>query len=118
MDENRLIRDEVFPTIQTRLVYYDNETKRRLDAMVENRHPKKIGIFEQFNNIQSLSEDHCMKVTGWTKGQFVEFSRQIVNINNTKHHKKNELIALYRYWLRKGMNQQSLAFYKETWTQQ
>ena len=117
MDENRLIRDDVFPNIQTRLVYYDNETKRRLDAMIKNRYSKKIGIFEQFNNTQSLTEDHCMKITGWTKAQFVEFSRQIVNINKTKHRKKNELIALYRYWLRKGMNQQSLAFYGETWTQ-
>ena len=61
---------------------------------IKNRYSKKIGIFEQFNNTQSLTEDHCMKITGWTKAQFVEFSRQIVNINKTKHRKKNELIAL------------------------
>lgn len=117
LNDERLIINEHFHLIRTRLVTYDNETKRRLDSMIKNRFPIKIGIFEQFNNMRSLTESHCLHVTGWSKDEFLRFSDYIINVKNTKHRKKNEMIALYRYWLRNGMSQSSLALYGNNWKQ-
>lgn len=117
LNDERLIINEHFHLIRTRLVTYDNETKRRLDSMIKNRFPIKIGTFEQFNNMRSLTESHCLHVTGWSKDEFLRFSDYIINVKNTKHRKKNEMIALYRYWLRNGMSQSSLALYGNNWKQ-
>ncbi len=61
-----------------------------------------------------------MKVTGWNKDEFLNFSEYIFGISDTKNRTKHQLIALYRYWLRTGIDQKSLAllFGNETKQQQ
>lgn len=116
LDANGLIELEAFRFLPNRLCMYDNETVNRLNSMIQDRHSRKIGIFERFNDIETLTEDHCQKVTGWTKTQFEAFCREI-RIIETKLATKNEMIALYRYWLRKGLTQESLAHYENKWSQ-
>ena len=40
---------------------------------------------------------------------FIQFSNFIKSIKETPGRTKHQLIALYRYWLRKGIDQASLA---------
>ena len=90
-------------------------SKLTVDCLKIEENQSKIQqkfAFEHFRNIETLNENHCQKITGWTKAQFIEFSRYIKNIRNTKNRSKGELIALYKYWLRKGIDQVSLSFFK------
>lgn len=71
---------------------------------------KKNNIFEEFLHIEKLENEHCIKITGWSKTEFIRFSNFITSIYDTKSRTKEQLIALYRYWLRKGIDQTTLAF--------
>lgn len=39
----------------------------------------KTDIFEQFNDIDSLNDEICLKITGWTKTQFARFCKATLN---------------------------------------
>ncbi|CAF1002629.1 unnamed protein product [Brachionus calyciflorus] len=77
--------------------------------IVENSSIKDSKIFEKFKDIQLLNESDCLKITGWTLKEFLKFSNFITSINETNGRTKEQLIALYRYWLRKGLDQFSLS---------
>ncbi|CAF1031356.1 unnamed protein product [Brachionus calyciflorus] len=66
-------------------------------------------LFDCFNDVESLDEKFCEKITGWTKKEFLRFSSYITSINLSKGRTKEQLIALYRYWLRKGIDQTTLS---------
>jgi hypothetical protein len=66
-------------------------------------------FFENFKNINNLEEKECFRITGWSKKKFIQFSRFITSINDTGGRTKEQLIALYRYWLRKGIDQYTLS---------
>jgi len=75
-------------------------------------------IFKPFNNVDDITEKYCHQITGWTKSQFMRFCNYITSINNTENRTREELIAMYRYWLRKGLDQYSLALLKTQSSQQ
>ena len=72
---------------------------------------KSTNIFEQFRKTKHLENEHCKKITGWSKAEFLQFSNFISwkSIHNSKKRSKEQLLALYRYWLRTGIDQKSLA---------
>ncbi len=78
----------------------------------------KCDVFEPFNNVDTITEKYCHQITGWTKTQFSRFCKYITSINNTENRSKEELVAIYRYWLRKGLDQTSLALLKTQSSQQ
>lgn len=106
IDTNGLIMNECYIRIRTRDINYNNETKRRMDFLVQS---SNRNIFEKFNNVNTLDEHHCLKITGWSKSDFVRFSKYITSINNSSGRTKEELIALNRYWLRRGLDQEVIA---------
>lgn len=76
-------------------------------------------LFEQFDDLESLDEMLCIKITGWTKDEFTRFCDFITSINRSSNRSKQQLVAFYRFWLRKGPCQQTLAYmFSETTTQQ
>ncbi|CAF1070135.1 unnamed protein product, partial [Brachionus calyciflorus] len=60
-------------------------------------------------NLSVLENVYCHQITGWSKNKFIKFSNYITSINETSGRSKNQLIALYRYWLRKGIDQFTLS---------
>ena len=50
-----------------------------------------------------------MKITGWSKNQFLEFADRILSVNENKQRSKHQLIAVYLYWLKYGTTQKNLA---------
>ena len=47
-----------------------------------------------------LDENFCMKITGWTKSEFITFSKYIARVRDTGGRTKDQLPAIYRYWFR------------------
>jgi hypothetical protein len=52
-----------------------------------------------------LDENLCRQITGWEKVNFTRFSDLIVNVRDTAGRTKEQLVAIYRYWLMKGLDQ-------------
>ena len=93
----------------------DRIAKERIESVLGE---KKIGIFNQFRDMINLDDEVCQKVTGWTKKQFILFSKYINSVNDSAGRTLEELIALYRFWLINGCNQKTIAFTKTNSSQQ
>lgn len=105
IDEMGLIHADQFGIIPTKEKFHKNEIKCFLDSL----EIKKLGVFEKFKNMDLVDNEFCLKITGWSKNKFIEFANYIKNINKTNDRTKEQLIALYRFWLRKGVDQDTLA---------
>ena len=114
LDENGLIKRCVFETIPFELKSHSAQVTTMLDFISESM----LGVFDYFKDINTLTNEHCLKITGWSKDDFVKFSNYIKSINENKNRSKYQLIALYRYWLRKGVDQTTLSLmFKKNTTQ-
>lgn len=105
LDQNRLIKKEFFSSIRTKLKPINSQISFMLDFLQN----EKLFLFEKFKDMSLLSEKECKETTGWTKEEFIIFSKYITSINNNSQRTKEQLIALYRYWIRTGTNQFTLA---------
>ena len=104
LDENGLIRKEEFFIMPTKNEIYPANTIKMFDLLLKNN----ISCFDQFQDLKYLEEEHCKKITGWSKDEFIRFSNYITSVHDTKQRNKEQLIALYRYWLQTGIDQKSL----------
>jgi hypothetical protein len=104
-DDNGLIRKEEFFILRTKERPQNKDIIKMLDVLSQ----KNPGVFDAFKEINFLDDEYCKKITGWTKEEFCRFASYIVSILNSKNRTKEQLIALYRYWLRTGIDQTSLA---------
>jgi hypothetical protein len=107
IDEIGLLQKSEFDKIPTKEHTHDPNMIQMLDIITV----KHTNIFEKFRKMKYLDNAHCKKVTGWSKKEFTEFSNYISSksIRNRENRTKEQLIALYRYWLGSGINQTSLA---------
>ena len=80
--------------------------------------PLSCGAIDHFKDMNALHENVCKKITGWTKLQFSNFAKLITTVKDTNGRTKEQLIAIYRYWLSKGLDQCTLALLKSNTTQQ
>lgn len=105
LDINGLIKMDEFNNIPTKTKYLHPKTKDLFIAIFRDVDT----FFEKFRDIDLIDDEFCLDTTGWTKNKFIEFSSYITSINNTSSRTKEQLVALYRYWLRKGIDQNSLS---------
>ena len=123
-DDKGLIKAEEFNYLVTTDKPYEKDLILVLDSCLDAS--KKIqsllkdssGIFDKFRDMAALDDALCLKITGWTKVQFNTFSNYIKNVRDTCGRTKEQLIAIYRYWLSKGIDQCTLAMLKCNTTQQ
>ena len=106
-----LIHNAEFNNMRTRLLEQSRGPMLLCNhlSMALSNALRPVGIFDQFNYIDSMSDDFCKQVTGWSKTEYNDFSRYITSIYDTEGRSKEFLIALYRYWLRKGTDEETLA---------
>ncbi len=121
-NEKNQIKIEDFKKINIKKVDYNNPCNvnnlvRILDKFSRNS-KKTDGIFEPFKNLTTLDNEYCLKITGWTKDEFIQFSRYLKSLRNSKKITKHQKLALYRYYLKNGITQSSLALYMEEKSQQ
>ncbi len=77
VDEKGIIKKDEYHHIRYSLKYFDRKSLKLIDAFGKRC---KADIFEQFNDIDSLEDNICLKVTGWTKNQFVRFCKYIPDL--------------------------------------
>ena len=124
IDSNGFIIVSEFIGMPTKCEWFDRDTIKLLDMALLNSDKvlyeleESSSIFDKFKNMTSLDENICFKVTGWTKEQFSNFAKHITSIRNTDGRTKEQLIAIYRFWLRKGIDQSTLALLKSNTSQQ
>lgn len=124
LDTSGLIKIDEYSKIRTQSRLYDKDTIKMLDIILATSEKiscelqNSSGIFDKFNDIASLDDEFCKKITGWTKLQFLSFSKFIHNVRDTAGRTKEQLIAIYRYWLKKGLDQSTLAMLKSHTSQQ
>ncbi len=111
LDENGIIKQDQYDLIPWNI-------KKFVAKTLNKRKPMICDVFEPFNNLDAITEKYCHQITGWSKSQFTRFCNYITSINITENRTREELVALYRYWLRKGLDQTSLALLKTQSTQQ
>jgi hypothetical protein len=116
LDENGYILLNHFENIPTKMQYFENETTNLIKSLRVSS--SCSGIFEKFKNLSTLTEEECIKITGWKKERFHNFARYISSVYDTAGRTKEQLIAIYRFWLRKGIDQCSLAMFKDRTSQQ
>lgn len=104
LDNDFAIRFEEYYNIPALL----RKHKPEINLMLNSFQFQQKGMFDDFKNFSELSDDECIRITGWNKDRFSNFSKFITSINDNVNRNKNQLIALYRYWLRKGVDQFTL----------
>ena len=123
LDQNGLIKTDEFINMPTRLQKFDKDSIFMLNICIENLNKvqaslmQSTGIFDKFLNIAELDDDLCKKITGWNKLTFITFADMITRIRDTTGRTKEQLIAIYMYWLRKGLDQSTLALFKNETSQ-
>ncbi|CAF1024274.1 unnamed protein product [Brachionus calyciflorus] len=105
LDDNGLIKKEEFYSIPTKIKPFPIQLINMLNSMADD----ELNLFSLFRNTDNLNDNECMNITGWNKKKFLDFSKYITSINNSHGRTKEQLIALYRFWLRKGIDQFSLS---------
>lgn len=68
-----------------------------------------LGIIDRFKDMASLDDDICIDISGWKKADFIRFTNYITSIRDTNGRTKEQLIAIYRLWLRKGLDYASIS---------
>ena len=122
LDNNGQIKIDVFLAIPTKC--FDKDIIKFVDLClannekIQNELTDSSGIFDKFKDMSSLDEILCLKITGWTKLQFDQFSKYITNVRDTVGRTKEQLIAIYRFWLAKGIDQCSITMFKSNTSQQ
>lgn len=116
LDKYGFLKSQEYNKIAVVRKLYDSNSISTLKAVTNFNN--QIALFDKFKNFLSLSEEDCINITGWSKIQFRSFADYIKSINSNKQRNKYQLIALYRYWLLKGINQKTLSYLKSDTTQQ
>jgi hypothetical protein len=104
-DDFGCVRKEELPNIPVRLLPACSTTIKLLDSFVRF----KPTPFERFRDLRNLTNRHCKFITGWSKNTLIRFCSFITSIYETERRSKEQLVALYRFWLRKGVTQAVLA---------
>ena len=116
LDEKKNIKYDEFINIQSRLMPHNMQITSLLNSyLILNN---SLGVFDQFKEINLINEGFFIILTGWTKAEFIRFSNCITSIHDTNVRTKEQLIAVYRFWLRKGSDHTSIAYLKNNTSSQ
>ena len=123
-ESNGDIKEKDFKKIKKTIHSFDKNSIGILDLCVINAEKVQMnltessGVFDKFRDMATLEDDICQKITSWCKLDFIRFSQYIKNIRDTAGRTKEQLIAIYRFWLLKGLDQSTLAMLKFDTSQQ
>ena len=115
LDKNRDLYKDQYHFIKTKPIKCD---KTSIFTLQRNPLNQINGIFDQFKNMLDIDDETCRKITGWSRNQFLLFSKYINSINDTAGRTKEQLIAMYRFWLMNGNTQNTIALSKSSLNQQ
>ncbi len=110
LDSNQLLSKEALMDLE---VYNkeSNTSDEYLKKVLEELKSlaKKNNLFSKFENIKSITEDMCIRNTGFNKNQFIEISESISSMRDSESRTKTLALAIYLFWLRTGLSQELIA---------
>jgi len=110
INDNSEIRESEFINIHSTRRYFPHETVRMFDLFCKFLNLEETPtIFEPFKNLNTLNEFHCKQITSWTVSEFIRFSSYLTSWKKSDGRDKDEIIALYRYYMKKGLTQATVA---------
>lgn len=115
LDNQKNIKYEEYINIPTRLVPQNRQIILLLDCISLS---KSLSIFDRFKDIATMDENLCINIKGSKKAEIIRFSSCITSIKDTNDRTKDQLIALYRFWLRRGHDHASIANLKSNTSRQ
>ena len=124
LEINGLIKESEYKQIPTKNSWFDKQIVKLLDCSIQKIDRIQYdlnfssGVFDKFKDLASLEDEFCKKITGWSRCELENFSNYIKNLKDTAGRTKLQLVALYRYWLSKGIDQCTLALLKCNTSQQ
>jgi hypothetical protein len=119
LDDNGIILTREFERIKTIMRPYSSHSINMFDILSFSTEIIDCsGVFDKFKNMETLEEEYCFKITRWSKKDFITFSKYITSVYDTAGRTKEQLIAIYRYWLTKGIDQTTLAMFGTNTSQQ
>jgi hypothetical protein len=71
---------------------------------------KNNSVFEKFKNPYAISEKLCKKTTGRSTEEFLIMYNSLT-MNESKNRSKSQALAIYLFWLKTGMTQETIAAY-------
>lgn len=72
LDERSLIKPEDFLKIRHKMKFYNRKALNKFNNYANSC---RKDIFEQFSDLDLLSDKDCIKITGWSKEVFIKFCK-------------------------------------------
>ena len=119
LDLHNELEEDAYEEIPIKFQKFNGNLIRFLDCIKkstedcferEKQLEKKFSVFDPFKHPNKLNNEHCIKITGWSKDTFFRFCRLITRVRTSKNRNLYMLVSLYRYWLRK-VNKSNLKYY-------
>ncbi|XP_065675501.1 uncharacterized protein LOC136091722 [Hydra vulgaris] len=76
-----------------------------------SRDSKTASIFAKFSEINNVTTEFCFQNTGFTKDEFLYLVSELKTIKNSFKRSKEQALAVYLFWLKTGLDQNSIACY-------
>ena len=71
---------------------------------------KNNSVFQKFKNPYTISDKLCKKTTGRSTEEFLIIYNSLT-MNESKNRSKSQALAIYLFWLKTGMTQETIAAY-------
>ena len=89
LEKNGCIKESEFFKIPKRLEYFHQSLVKVLDVSItnavkiQNQLITSSGVFDKFKDLGALDKNLCIKITGWTKIEFCDFSKLVKSVKDT-----------------------------------
>ena len=68
-------------------------------------------LFSKFSDNSKLPDSICQRTTGFNRQQFEELSGDLISLRNTSSRSKSQVLAIFLFWLKTGLDQYTVADY-------
>ena len=88
-------------------------TKQSIEELVKCliEASKKNSLFDEFSNTSSLDDETCKSTTGFSKNDFEIILSHLTDLNDSSVRTKSQALSIYLFWLKTGLNQESIKAY-------
>ena len=78
---------------------------------------KKNNLFSKFKEMQTITNDMCVRNTGFDREQFGFIADCLCSMRDSDKRSKLQALAVYLFWLKTGLSQEMIATHFDTITQ-
>ena len=105
LSENNYVKDDQIENIPIAdiSIGLSSEKIKIIFQTFKSRDEKTSSIFNKFTDFTTVTEEICMKITGFTKDELFFISNELKSLINSENRTKLQAIAIYFFWLKTGL---------------